>query len=32
VARRRVLDGLVQADAALRSELDEALPDTVDQL
>ncbi len=32
VARRRVLDGLVQADAGLRGELDEALADTIDEL
>jgi prevent-host-death family protein len=32
VPRQRVLDGLVQADAGLRAELDEALPDTVDEL
>jgi prevent-host-death family protein len=32
VARRRVLDGLVQADSALRDELAAALPDTVDEL
>ena len=32
VPRRRLLDGFVQADAALRRELDVALPDTVDQL
>jgi len=32
VPRRRVLDGLVQADAALTQELDEALPDTIDDL
>jgi len=32
VPRRRVLDGLVQADAGLRGELDEALTDTIDDL
>jgi len=32
VARRRVLDGLVQADSALRDELAAALPDTIDEL
>jgi prevent-host-death family protein len=32
VPRQRVLDGLVQADAALRKELQAALPDTVDEL
>jgi prevent-host-death family protein len=32
VPRRRVLDGLMQADPALTRELDEALPDTVDEL
>jgi prevent-host-death family protein len=32
VVRRRVLDSLVQADAGLRRELDEALPDTVADL
>jgi prevent-host-death family protein len=32
VARRRVLDGLVQADAGLGGELDDALPDTIDEL
>jgi len=32
VPRRRVIDGLVQADPALRGELDRALPDTVDEL
>lgn len=32
VARRRALDGLIQADPALREELAEALPDTVDEL
>ena len=30
--RRRVLDGLVQADPALRDELAEALPGTIDEL
>ncbi len=30
VPRRRALDGLVQADAALRLELAAALPDTID--
>jgi prevent-host-death family protein len=32
VPRQRVLDSLVRADAALRGELGEALPDTVDDL
>lgn len=32
VPRERVLAGLTQADAALREELAEALPDTVDEL
>ncbi len=32
VARQRVLDGLVQADSALRDELAAALPDTLDEL
>jgi prevent-host-death family protein len=32
VPRRRVVDTLVQADAALARELAEALPDTVDEL
>jgi prevent-host-death family protein len=32
VPRQRVLDGLVQADAGLREDLSEALPDTVDEL
>jgi prevent-host-death family protein len=32
VPRRRVLDGLVQADPALRRELDAMLPDTIDEL
>jgi prevent-host-death family protein len=32
VPRERVIDALVQADAALRGELAEALPDTVDAL
>lgn len=32
VPRRRVLDALVQADAALRDELSEVLPDTIDAL
>lgn len=32
VPRQRVLDSLVQADAALREELAEALPDTVADL
>jgi prevent-host-death family protein len=32
VPRQRVLDGLVQADAGLREDLGEALPDTVDEL
>ncbi|HET8976828.1 MAG TPA: type II toxin-antitoxin system prevent-host-death family antitoxin [Solirubrobacteraceae bacterium] len=32
VPRRRTLDALVQADPALRDQLAEALPDTVDQL
>jgi len=32
VPRQRVLDGLVQADSALRDELAAALPDTLDEL
>jgi prevent-host-death family protein len=32
VPRQRVIDGLVQADAGLRVDLGEALPDTVDEL
>ncbi len=32
VPRERVLGTLVQADAALRADLGEALPDTVDEL
>jgi prevent-host-death family protein len=32
VPRRRALDALVQADAELRRDLDEALPDTIDEL
>jgi prevent-host-death family protein len=32
VARQRVIDSLVQADPALKRELAEALPDTVDEL
>jgi hypothetical protein len=32
VPRARVVDGLVRADAGLRRELDEALPDTIDEL
>jgi prevent-host-death family protein len=32
VPRQRVLDALVQADAGLRDDLAEALPDTVDEL
>jgi prevent-host-death family protein len=32
VSKRRALDALVQADPALRRELEEALPDTVDEL
>jgi prevent-host-death family protein len=32
VSRRRILDGLVQADPRLRDELHEALPDTIDDL
>jgi prevent-host-death family protein len=32
VKRQRVIDSLVQADAALAGELAEALPDTVDEL
>jgi prevent-host-death family protein len=32
VPRRRVLAGLTQADAGLREELAEALPDTIDEL
>jgi len=31
VPRRRAVDALVQADAGLRDELAEALPDTVDE-
>jgi prevent-host-death family protein len=31
VPRERAANALVQADAALRKELDEALPDTVDE-
>ena len=32
VPRQRVIDTLVQADSKLRQDLDEALPDTVDDL
>jgi len=32
VPRRRALEAMVQADAGLRAELDDALPDTVDEL
>jgi prevent-host-death family protein len=32
VPRQRVVDGLVQADLALRDELATALPDTIDEL
>ena len=32
VPRQRVIDGLTQADAALREELAAALPDTIDEL
>jgi prevent-host-death family protein len=32
VPRRRVMDGLVQADPGLRVELDAALADTIDDL
>ncbi len=32
VPRQRVIDTLVQADFKLREDLDEALPDTVDDL
>jgi prevent-host-death family protein len=32
VPRRRALDALVQADADLRADLDEALPDTIDDV
>jgi prevent-host-death family protein len=32
VPRQRVIDALVQADPALRRELDEAQPDTIDEL
>jgi prevent-host-death family protein len=32
VSRQRALAGLVQADAGLRRELDQALPDTIDEL
>jgi prevent-host-death family protein len=32
VPRQRVIDSLVQADSALKRELAEALPDTVDEL
>jgi prevent-host-death family protein len=32
VPRQRALEALVQTDAALRGELAEALPDTVDEL
>jgi prevent-host-death family protein len=32
VPRQRALDALVRADAGLRGDLDESLPDTVDEL
>lgn len=32
VPRERVVSGLAQADAALRDELAQALPDTIDEL
>lgn len=32
VPRRRMLDGLIQADAGLRADLDEVLTDTTDEL
>jgi prevent-host-death family protein len=32
VPRQRALDGLVQADAGLRDDLAETLPDTIDEL
>jgi prevent-host-death family protein len=32
VQRKRVLEGLTQADAGLREELAAALPDTIDEL
>ena len=32
VPRQRALDALAQADAGLRSDLAEALPDTIDEL
>jgi prevent-host-death family protein len=32
VPRQRAVDALVQADAGLRAELDEALPDTIQDL
>ena len=32
VPRQRVIDGLIQADAGLREDLGEALPDTADEL
>jgi prevent-host-death family protein len=32
VPRRRVVEGLTQADAGLREELAAALPDTIDEL
>jgi prevent-host-death family protein len=32
VPRQRVIDSLVQADAALRDDLADALPDTIDDL
>jgi hypothetical protein len=32
VPRQRVIDSLVQADAALRHDLADVLPDTVDEL
>jgi prevent-host-death family protein len=32
VPRSRVIEGLVQADPALRGELDAALPDTIEEM
>ncbi len=32
VARERVIDSLVQADPELRAALDDAMPDTIDEL
>ena len=32
VTRRRALESLVQADPDLRRDIDEALPDTIDEL